>query len=151
VKKKKEIGLKNVLMLPQQEKESIPEILAASDVCMVLLRKTALFKTVIPSKIFETMAMERPIILGVDGESRKIIEESGCGVFIEPENAGQLANMVLKMSRNSAWAENMGKTGGEFVRRHYSRDRLAMDYLGVLEKIRGKKSLHQHNFFKRPV
>ena len=135
LKQKEEMGLKNVLMLPQQKKELVPEILAASDACMVLLRKTELFKTVIPSKIFEAMAMERPIILGVDGESRKIVEESGSGVFIEPESAEQLAETVLKMSRDTAWAEGIGKTGGEFVRKHFSRDTLAMDYLDVLKAV----------------
>jgi glycosyltransferase involved in cell wall biosynthesis len=135
LKRKDELKLKNVLMLPQQKKESVPEILAASDACMVLLRRTELFKTVIPSKIFEAMAMERPIILGVDGESRKIVEESGSGVFIESENPKKLADAVLKMSRDLAWAEQIGKTGGEFVRQHYSRDHLAMKYLDVLSAV----------------
>jgi glycosyltransferase involved in cell wall biosynthesis len=96
-----------------------------------------LFKTVIPSKIFEAMAMERPIILGVDGESRMIVEESGGGVFIEPESAEQLAQAVLKMSRNQAWVEQMGRSGAGFVIKHYSRDRLAMEYLDVLKKAAG--------------
>lgn len=136
LKRKEELGLKNVLMLPQQTKEQVPEILAASDVCMVLLRRTELFKTVIPSKIFEAMAMERPIILGVEGEARAIVEASGGGVFIEPENEGQLAETVLKMSREPAWAESLGRAGGEFVRAHYSRDRLAADYLEVLCRVK---------------
>jgi glycosyltransferase involved in cell wall biosynthesis len=135
LKRQAELNLNNVLMLPQQNKKSIPEILAASDACMVLLRRTELFKTVIPSKIFEAMAMERPIILGVDGESRNIVEGSGSGVFIEPENAEQLADAVLRMSREPAWAERLGKTGGDFVRRQFNRDALAADYLGVLEAV----------------
>jgi glycosyltransferase involved in cell wall biosynthesis len=135
LKKKEEMGLKNLLMLPQQKKEEVPEILAASDACMVLLRKTELFKTVIPSKIFEAMAMERPIILGVDGESRKIVEESGSGVFIEPEDPEQLADAVLGMSRDPAGTARMGKSGGEFVRKHYNRDQLALKYLDVLKRV----------------
>ncbi len=136
LKRKVELGLNNVLMLPQHKKEDVPEILAASDACLVLLRRTELFKTVIPSKIFEAMAMERPIILGVDGESRKLVEQSGGGVFIEPESAEQLAQTVLKMSRDPAWAEGTGRTGGKFVREHYSRDTLALDYLDVLCRVK---------------
>jgi glycosyltransferase involved in cell wall biosynthesis len=135
LKRKEELGLNNVLMLPQQKKELVPEILAASDACMVLLRKTELFKTVIPSKIFEAMAMERPIILGVDGESRKIVEESGSGVFIEPESAEQLAHTVLRMSRDTARAEGIGRTGGAFVKKHFNRDKLALEYIGVLNSV----------------
>jgi glycosyltransferase involved in cell wall biosynthesis len=134
LKKKTEMGLGNVLMLPQQQKAAVPEILAASDVCLVLLRKTELFKTVIPSKIFEAMAMERPIILGVDGESRRIVEASGGGVFVEPENAERLAEAVVRLWRDKARAETLGRTGGLFVRAHYDRNRLADDYLGVLQK-----------------
>ena len=73
IKQKKTLGLENVLMLPQQHRDKIPEFLAASDACMVLLKKDNLFKTVIPSKIFEPMAMERPLILGVEGESKEIV------------------------------------------------------------------------------
>jgi glycosyltransferase involved in cell wall biosynthesis len=138
LKQKEEMGLKNVLMLPQQSKDLVPEILAASDACMVLLRRTELFKTVIPSKIFEAMAMERPIILGVDGESRKIVEESGSGVFIAPESDAQLADAVLRMSRDSASTDEMGKTGGEFVRKHFSRDTLATDYIDVLGRVKNR-------------
>jgi glycosyltransferase involved in cell wall biosynthesis len=133
LKKKAEMGLNNVLMLPQQKKELVPEILAASDACLVLLRKTELFKTVIPSKIFEAMAMERPIILGVDGESRRIVEGSGSGIFIEPENAERLAERVVELWQDKPRAEAIGRTGGFFVRERYDRDRLAGDYLLVLQ------------------
>jgi glycosyltransferase involved in cell wall biosynthesis len=72
----------------------------------------------------------------VDGESRKIVEESGGGVFIAPESAEQLAQAVLRMSRDMAWAEWLGRAGGEFVRRYYSRDALAEDYLDVLRRVK---------------
>ncbi len=126
-------NLTNVIMLEQQPKERVPEFLAASDACMVLLKKSDLFKTVIPSKIFEAMAMARPIILGVDGESRSIIEDSGSGVFIEPENAEQLRDAVIKMRNDATWAETLGNTGAQFVRRHYDRNQLAQHYLNVLQ------------------
>jgi glycosyltransferase involved in cell wall biosynthesis len=70
LKRKEARGLKNVIMLPQQDKSKMPEIMAASDASLVLLKKTDLFKTVIPSKIFEAMAMERPIVLGVEGRDQ---------------------------------------------------------------------------------
>jgi glycosyltransferase involved in cell wall biosynthesis len=132
IKSKDKMGLKNVLMLPQQKKENIPEILAASDTCMVLLRKSELFKTVIPSKIFEAMAMEKPIVLGVQGESTGIISNADCGICIEPENSRQLADAILELSGDPEQTEKLGKNGGLFVRTHYNRDNLAMTYLDVL-------------------
>lgn len=133
LQRKEEVGLGNIIMLPQQKKEKMPEIIAASDVCMVLLKKTDLFKTVIPSKIFEAMAMERPIILGVEGESKEIIQEGACGLCIEPENAKALADAVLKLFENSDLAAELGRNGKSFVAKRYDREKLALEYLELLE------------------
>ncbi len=124
-------------MLPQQPKEKMPEFLALSDACMVLLKKRDLFKTVIPSKIFETMGMERPVILGVEGESKGIIEEAGCGICIEPENPRQLADAVLKLFNDPGLAARMGRNGRRRVIAAYNRETLAGSYLGILDRVGG--------------
>jgi glycosyltransferase involved in cell wall biosynthesis len=130
-------SLKNVIMLPQQEKEKVPEIIAASDVCMVLLRRTPVFKTVIPSKIFEALAMQRPIILGVEGESAEIVQQGNCGICIEPENAKQLAGAVLALYADADYRTALGKNGRILIERQYSRDVLAAKYIGLLNKLAG--------------
>lgn len=135
LKEKEALGLENVLMLPQQPKEKIPELLAASDACMVLLKKSDLFKTVIPSKIFEAMAMERALILGVEGESKGIIEEANCGFCIEPENHHQLVEAVLRLYNDPILSESLGRNGRRFVKRNFDRDKLAETYLGILQKV----------------
>ncbi len=132
LKQKAARGLTNVIMLAQQKKEKMPEIIAASDACMVLLRKADLFKTVIPSKLFEAMAMERAIILGVEGESREIIEEGACGICIEPENPQALADAVWALFENRAFTETLGKNGKAFVVNEYDREKLAETYLKLL-------------------
>ena len=129
--------LKNVIMLPQQEKEKVPGMIAASDVCLVLLRRTSVFKTVIPSKIFEALAMERPIILGVEGESAEIVKQGNCGICIEPENAEQLARAVLTLYQNVDYRIALGKSGRALIERQYSRDALAANYLDVLDSMVG--------------
>lgn len=135
LRQKESLGLSNVIMLPQQPKEMMPSFLAASDACMVLLKKQDLFKTVIPSKIFEAMAMERPVILGVEGESRAIIEAAGCGVCIEPGNHHQLAETVLLLSHDEGRVRELGKQGRRFVIEKYNRDRLASDYLRLIQSV----------------
>ena len=82
VERKETMGLANVIMLGQQPKERMPVLWAAADVSLVLLKRSDLFKTVIPSKIFEAMAMERPLILGVEGEAKALVEEAGAGTCI---------------------------------------------------------------------
>jgi glycosyltransferase involved in cell wall biosynthesis len=135
LKQKETLGLKNILMLSQQPKAAVPEIIAASDACMVLLRRTELFKTVIPSKIFEAMAMRRPVLLGVDGESRELIERSGGGLFIEPQNSGALAAEVLRLSRRPEEVDALGRRGERFVRDAFDREQLAGRYLSLLETV----------------
>ena len=134
IKKRNEAGLENVLMLPQQPREKMPEFLALSDACMVLLKKRDIFKTVIPSKIFESMGMERPVILGVAGESKGIIEEADCGICIEPENPQQLADAVLKLFNDPGLAARMGRNGRRRVIAAYNRETLAGIYLGILDE-----------------
>lgn len=133
--RKAELGLTNVLMLPQQPKERMPEIINASDACMVLLKKTDLFKTVIPSKIFEAMAMERPIILGVEGESREIVEEGCCGLCIEPENAAELADAIRRLRDDGKLADELGQNGRRFVSTVFNREELARRYLETLSSM----------------
>ena len=140
VKENEKLGLSNVLMLPQQPKDKMPQLLAASDVNMVLLRKSPLFKTVIPSKIFEAMAMERPIILGVEGESKAIIEDGKCGIPIEPENHEELAETVLKLYRDQDYARLLGRNGRIYVMKNYSRESLSEVYLETLLKTAGRHS-----------
>jgi glycosyltransferase involved in cell wall biosynthesis len=135
LREKEARNLDNILMLPQQEKSKMPEIIAASDVNLVLLRKGGLFKGAIPSKIFEAMAMERPVVLGVDGECKEIVETGECGVCIEPESAEELANTLRRLSGNVEMADRLGKNGRTVVERYYNRDVLAGNYLSLIRNL----------------
>jgi len=133
-------GLTNVIMLDQQPKERMPEIIAASDACLVHLKRNDLFKTVIPSKIFEAMAMERPILLGVEGETQRIIEEGRCGLCFEPENPVQLAAAVIRLADEPALGVRLGLNGREFVQHSFNRETLAIHFLDLLQRTVARKS-----------
>ncbi len=81
-----ELGVSNVTFIDPVKKSEIATYLSALDVALVPLKKSTTFESVIPSKIFESVAMNIPILLGVDGETRKIIETYHSGVYFEPEN-----------------------------------------------------------------
>jgi len=125
--------LNNVIMLPQQPKDRMPALWASSDASLVLLKKFDLFKTVIPSKIFESMAMQCPILLGVDGEARQIVEQAGAGLYCEPENAVSLVENLERLVQDRALGERMGEAGRECVSRLFDRRVLATRYLKLLE------------------
>lgn len=78
--------ISGVHFLPPIPKAEVPRYISICDVCLVPLIKSPTFRTVIPSKIFEIAAMEKPILLGVDGQARQIVDKYGCGIFFEPEN-----------------------------------------------------------------
>lgn len=133
---KASLGLANVLMLDQQPKEAMPELWAMSDVSLVLLRRSDLFRTVIPSKIFEAMGMAKPIVLGVEGEARELVEAAGGGIAIAPEDAAGLAAAVERLADDPALRARLGASASHFVREHYDRRRLAARYLDVMDGVR---------------
>ncbi len=108
-------GLTNMQFLGQQPREQIPAYISAADLCLVMLKKTELFKTVIPTKLLEYMACERPVIVAVDGQSRKIIEEADAGVFVEPEISEALVNAILDLAEDNARRRQMGANGRRYI------------------------------------
>lgn len=128
LKIRNEKELNNVIMLGQHPKEKMPDLWAISDVSLVLLKNMDLFKTVIPSKIFESMAMKIPIILGVEGESCELVKAAGGGLTIEPENGRQLAESVVRLAGDRALCEELGDNGAKFVVKHFDRKVLARRY-----------------------
>jgi glycosyltransferase involved in cell wall biosynthesis len=126
-------GIDNVDFWDQQTREKVSEIIAATDVCLVVLRDKPLFRTVIPSKIFEFMGAARPMLTTVDGESRRIVEDAGAGVFSPPERAEDLARALIDLSASLGRLDAMGRSGREHVERYYSRPALARSYLTILE------------------
>jgi glycosyltransferase involved in cell wall biosynthesis len=131
----RERGLHNLQFVDQQPREKIPAYISASDVCLVLLKKTALFKTVIPTKMLEFMSCARPVILGVAGQARAILQEAHGGLAIEPEDAEALVNAVSHLFANREMARILGENGREHIVRKFSRRETAEKYIYMLERL----------------
>jgi glycosyltransferase involved in cell wall biosynthesis len=131
----RERGLNNLRFIDQQPRERIPAYIRASDVCLVLLKKAEVFKTVIPTKMLEFMSCARPVILGVDGQARNILEEARGGLVIEPENSVDLVNAIRYLSANPQIARELGKNGREHIVRKFSRRHTAEKYIRMLERL----------------
>ena len=100
------------------------------------MRKTDLFESVLPSKIAEAGAAERPVILGVAGHAARLLRASGGGVCIEPENDGELVDAIGRLSGDPALRGKLGRMGRKHVLEHFDSARLAANYLGLLSKVR---------------
>ena len=100
-------------------------------------RKDALFGTILPSKFFEDAAMERPILLGFEGDARAMLDEADCGIAFEPSNDEELAAAAERLAAASPEERRrLGENGRRYVLEHFDRRKLAHDYLEVLERVR---------------
>jgi len=128
-------GLSSISFLPGQPRELVPRFYKDSHVCLVVLKDRDVFSRTIPSKMFEIMACARPIVLAVRGESRRVLEKAQAGIPVEPENASELADAILRLYNNTEQAESMGRNGCDFVEKHYSRGYLSEKYIRFLASI----------------
>src|SRR5690606_34873628 len=97
---KEKYAIDNVTMLGPVEKKMVMEYISILDVGLVNLKKSDTFKSVIPSKIFELSAMYKPILIGVEGEAKNLIEHYGIGIAFLPENKSDFfekINLLIHM------------------------------------------------------
>ena len=137
VAKSANMGLDNVLFLESVTKDQVVRYWSVLDVSIIHLRKTELFTTVIPSKLFECMGMGIPVLHGVAGESADIVLREEVGEVFEPENAHQLASGLLHLRDNPTKYVSFQKNG-LLAAQLYDRKNLALQMLQVFKKLLGK-------------
>jgi glycosyltransferase involved in cell wall biosynthesis len=130
--------LTNLLFVSQQPREIIPAYISASDACVVMLRRSQIFETVIPTKMLEFMSCGRPVILAVRGQSQRLLERSGGGLSIEPDNPQALCSAIIRLHEQPGLREELGRNGRSYIDRELSRQSTASDYLKLLEAIAGE-------------
>ncbi len=128
-------NLNNMTFVDSVPKHQISDYINASDVCTAVLKKVDTFKTVYPNKVFDYMAAAKPIILGIDGVARKLIENARAGLFVEPENPQAFAEAVVALKNNPELMKSCSRNGLTYVMENFSREKLAEKYLTILEKI----------------
>lgn len=130
---KKEKDLHNVMILDSRAKQELNGFYAAADLCLVILKNHPLFDITIPSKLFDCLAMNKPILLGIGGESKEIVESLNAGLFFEPENAESLANVVLEATSNPHIMEQLEKDVRSKMLLKYNRQELSRNLARLLE------------------
>ena len=130
-----QLRLQNVCFLGQLPKADMPTVWSATDASLIVLRRDDLFKTVLPSKMFEAMAMACPIVLGVEGEAKALLDAANAGIAVEPENAVEVANAVRRLADQPDTVERLGKQGQAHVKANFDRTKLAARYVQVLESL----------------
>jgi glycosyltransferase involved in cell wall biosynthesis len=129
------MGLANVRFLPSQPRQDVPGWYGAADVVLVPLRDIPVFDTFIPSKMFEILACERPIVASVRGEARRILERSEGALVVDPEDVAGIAAAIRTLQGDPDLRQRLGTRGGAFVRAEYDRRVLAHRYLDLIRSV----------------
>ena len=136
IAKKNEMLLHNVHFLDLVPKAKMPQIVKAIDFAVIPLKKLDLFKGAIPSKIFENLAMKKPILLGVEGEAKELFIDKGqAGLFFEPENHEELAKCCLQIANEPDLINELGENAYQYVSEYFNRDLIAEDFYMELKKL----------------
>jgi glycosyltransferase involved in cell wall biosynthesis len=134
--------IQNVIFVSSVSKEDVVRYWSLLDVAVIHLKKNELFKTVIPSKLFECMGMGIPVAHGVAGESAAIVETEGVGLCFEPENAPALCETIYALTKNEDVHRGFQLAGPNAVGRYNrgmlaSRMRVALERVSAAERTRG--------------
>ena len=135
-----ELGLTNVTFLPSVPKRQMPQILAAADAGIAILKPIDAYKTTYPNKVFDFMGAGRPVLLAIDGVIREVVEAAHCGVFVRPGDPRALADAILLLAADPARARRMGLDGRRYLEQHFSREQIAGRLMDVLASTLGDRS-----------
>lgn len=129
-----QLRVKNCTFLDSVPKNEIADYISITDVALVNLMKSETFQTVIPSKIFENASMQKPILLGVEGESKSIIEQYDAGICFEPENEAAFLDAVYRLKSD---AQLYGKLqeGCKRLALDFDRRKLALRMLEIFNQV----------------
>lgn len=134
VRKAKVEGLTNVRFLPNQPRSEMPALLSLAYASIIPLKRVDLFKSALPSKMFESMAAARPIVGALWGEAADLVEASGGGIVVPPEDAGALRDAVEKLAADPQLAHALGDSGRKFVVAHFDRAAIAERFIDLLQQ-----------------
>ncbi len=122
---KQELGVEQVRFVDRMPRKDLLALLRATDAVVVPLRRNDLFKGAIPSKIFEALALSKPLLLGVEGEAKDLfIEEGGAGLGFIPEDPRSLADQILALDADRTGLQRMGEAGRQYVLEKFDRRKI---------------------------
>jgi glycosyltransferase involved in cell wall biosynthesis len=134
VQQAKDARLSNIQFLDPVDKPGVRDFYVLADLCLVPLRNVPVLKTFIPSKMFEMLAMARPIVASLAGEAADILQKSGAAIVVAPGDSAAIATAIRHLAANPDEAQAMGLRGRQFVAAYYSRATLAARYEVVLQE-----------------
>jgi glycosyltransferase involved in cell wall biosynthesis len=133
---KEKYKLENVHFFEPVKKSEMPSILKCIDVAVIPLKKLDLFKGAIPSKVFEALAMKKPLLLGVDGEAKNhFIDKAQAGLFYTPEDIESMKAQIIFLLKNKNERREMGENARKYVSDVFDRNKIAEGLYDALQNM----------------
>jgi glycosyltransferase involved in cell wall biosynthesis len=122
----KELGIESdVIFTEQVPQADVPNFIAVSDIGVSPVPPFYFYKLSSPIKIFEYMAMGKPVVANEEiPEHKEVLEESGGGILV-PFTAEAFASAIIQLLDNPEQAAEMGKRGTEWVLKNRGYELLA--------------------------
>jgi glycosyltransferase involved in cell wall biosynthesis len=128
----KEMTLNNVVFLDPVPKKEVFKYILSCDVGTSVLQRNDTFKTVYSNKTFDYMSCKKPILMAIDGVSRKLVEDAKAGVYVEPENAADFNKKIRYFMLNPDDLTTQGQNGYNYAKENFDRNILAERYIREL-------------------
>ena len=136
IKLRDELKLTNLRFFDAVPKSEMQRIIMSTNATIIPLKRLDLFKGAIPSKIFENLALKKPIILGVEGEAEELfIKQGKCGVSFIPEDSEDLAKQILKLYNDRNFVVELGENGLKYVSENFNRDKIAEEFYNQISNL----------------
>ena len=127
--------IQNVRFINPVPKADVFKYILASDMGTSVLKNVETFKTVYSNKTFDYMACKKPILMAIDGISRKLVEEADAGVFVQPEDPNDFSCKIQYYMLNPEKIKSQGENGYIHAKNNFDRSILATNYLNFVLKI----------------
>ncbi len=130
-------GISNVRFLPNQPRSDMPALVNLAYATVIPLKRLDLFKSALPSKMFESMAAGRPIVAALWGEAADMVNAAECGLVVPPDDPGALRDAVEKLAADPQLAAKLGANGRRYVVKHFDRGKIAERFGDLLRHAAG--------------
>jgi glycosyltransferase involved in cell wall biosynthesis len=120
IEEAKRMGLKDVIFHPPVPARAAPDYINAADLCVVTLKDIPVLRGAIPSKLIESMACGKAVVVGDGGEARAIVTNADAGRACDPDDDAHLASLIEELLGDEARRDSLGRSGCDYVRQHFS-------------------------------
>jgi len=136
-------GLNNTVQLAGfKAPEDIPKILVASDIAVLTIGNSRLSNMISPLKLFEYMAMAKPLVVTDTESVREIVKNGRTGILVDTEDSSKVSAAILTLLNNPSLAVEMGQRARESILPSHSWTTLADNFFQACTSMANRSADH---------